>query len=99
MKSCARWSALGLKIQNSPASVLQGFKASIQGGTLLVELVASLAQLTHLGHQPRIIIEKPRNRIRTLAPWGVEFRGLDDMGFEVDSAAHNQRYIKSRRDR
>lgn len=99
MKSCARWSALGLKIQNSPASVLQGYKASVQGGALLVELVASLAQPTHLGHQSGVVVEDPRNRVRTLATWGVEFGDFDDMGFEFDSAAHNQRYIKSRRDR
>lgn len=65
----------------------------------MIQVRYPAAQITDLSNKPGIVVEDPRNRIRTLAPWGVEFRGLDDMGFEVDSAAHNQRYIKSRRDR
>jgi len=57
------------------------------------------AQVTKLRNKPGIVIQKPANSINTSSTWCVQLSGFDEAGFEVESAAHNQRYIKSRRDR
>ncbi|MEW9048125.1 MAG: hypothetical protein AB2387_13735 [Stutzerimonas stutzeri] len=74
---------------------MKRFKARVESRSLSINLRYPAAQIADLSNKPGIVVEDPRNRVRTLAPWGVEFGGLDEMGFEIDGAAHNQRYIKS----
>lgn len=84
---------------DSLSDLPQLMQDSIELRTFVVELGNALSQIADLSDQSRVVVEDPRHSVGALAPWGVEFGGLDDMGFEVDNAAHNQRYIKSRRDR
>lgn len=65
----------------------------------MVELAASLAQLADLGNQSWIVIEQPHHCISTLSPRCKQFGDFDGVCVDLESASHNPRYIKSRRDR
>jgi len=90
----AAWSRLS-EVENRTAEALKGFQAIIESGLFFVETVEPAAELAKLVNQSRIVIEQPRNGVSTLSTRCIQLGGFDETRFEIESAAHNRRYIKS----
>ncbi len=63
----------------------------IESGLFFIEAV----ELAEFCNKSRIVIEKPRNSVSTCSARRKQLGGFDEAGFEIESAAHNRRYIKS----
>lgn len=67
----------------------------VKSGLFFVEAVELAAELAKLCNQSRIVIEQPGNSVSTFSTRCKQLGGFDEAGFEIESAAHNRRYIKS----
>ncbi len=96
--------AVGLKLKNRPAGVLQDCYTGVKGGALLIQLQRAIAQMANLSNQPRVILENMHDGLEVgrTSTGRIEACLFDQVRRNLKrngSAAHNQRYIKSRRDR
>ena len=66
--------AVGLKLKNSTAGVLQSCYTGVQGGALLIKLRNAAAQLAQLTDQSTVVLEHMNNRAQVVTAWGVEAR-------------------------
>ncbi len=67
----------------------------IKSDLFFVESIELAAKLAKLCNQSRIVIEQPGNGVGSLSTRSEQLGGFDEAGFEIESAAHNRRYIKS----
>lgn len=83
----SRW----IRVPKWNCKLSEGFKPLVKSSLFLGETV----ELAKLCNQSRIIIEQPRDGVGTGSTRRVQLGGFDKAGFEIESAAHNRRYIKS----